>query len=269
MAYQLEKMASKQYAIQEPNVKINILCYNICTDLIEPFLLFMLKHDKQLNEMIFPFVMSDDTDEDIEDKICDLLTLQNIVYYGILCDNLDNYFAIVKIIDIPKIKTENIYFSPTTEIINNKKIYDIPIQHNITKIFINTPIIGMLLDKKTKYFYNLPDVVYKHADKNNENSLLIFGNEKEKIFESCDEYYFFNRKYIYNNLNCIRFAMFVGNKVHFENNDELILTDAEINHLLKNDKYKTIIISYTNFTNQNPDILSLDYNNFIPISFHL
>ena len=37
MAYQLEKMASKQYAIQEPNVKINILCYNICTDLIEPF----------------------------------------------------------------------------------------------------------------------------------------------------------------------------------------------------------------------------------------
>ena len=114
----------------------------------------------------------------------------------------------------------------------------------------------------------MPDVAYKSVNTEMSNYYFIFGNEKEKVFENCDEYYFFNKSFSIPiiNTSLIRYALFTGNKIYYENNDLLELNDYEINEMLKNDKYKTIIISYDNSKINLYDILVLNYKNFIPLT---
>ena len=88
------------------------------------------------------------------------------------------------------------------------------------------------------------------------------------MFESCDEYYFFNKSMnnLLRHVTIIRYAIFTGNKIYYENNNEFTLNDYEINKLLKNDKYKTIIISYLDENINHPDMLVINYNNFVALS---
>ena len=164
--------------------------------------------------------------------------------------------------------TNNIFYALATEIINNKKLYNYLFSEEIINLFLNTPTFYMLINKNTKYPYKMPDVAYKSVNTEMSNYYFIFGNEKEKVFENCDEYYFFNKSFSIPiiNTSLIRYALFTGNKIYYENNDLLELNDYEINEMLKNDKYKTIIISYDNSKINLYDILVLNYKNFIPLT---
>jgi hypothetical protein len=269
--YIVEKKASKMCQLPSNQCQLNILCYLVNEDIIEPFLLFMVK--KINNIFNFPKLLlplNFEENFDIENAISEIIH-ESFIYNGIVCDTFNNYYAVVRIQNILEIEQniENYYFVLATEIINNKKIYNYSFSKEIINLFICNPSFYLLINKKTKYAYKLPDVAYKYINSDEINYYLNFNNKKEKFFESCDEYYFFNKS-ISNSLRhvtIVRYALFTGNKIHFENNNELILNDYEINELLENDKYKTIIISYLNANNNYPDILVINYNNFIALSF--
>jgi hypothetical protein len=266
--YIIEKKASKIFELPSRHYQLNILCYSINEDIINPFLLFMV--EQKNNCLNFPKLLLNYNEEfNIEDELINIIPYP-FVYHGIICDTYNNHYGVVRINKfLEEIPNKN-YFVLATEIINNKKIYNYLFSKEIINLFICNPSLYLLINTNTKYAYKLPDVAYKYINSDEENYYLNFGNRKEKFFESCDEYYFFNKSINYSlrHVTIIRYALFTGNKIHFENNDELILNDYEINELLKNDKYKTIIISYLNQSqNHNyPDILVLNYNNFIPLS---
>lgn len=267
-SYIVEQNATKIFNLPRHEHQLNVLCYTINEDIIEPFLTFMV--EKKDDVLIFPKLsLRYDEEFNIEDKLSNIIPYK-FIYHGIICDSQDNYYAVVNIKqeEQEEIFNENIFFAMATEIINNKKIYKYSFSKNIIDLFIHNPLFYLLINEDTKYAYKLPDVAYKYINSDEEKYYLNFGNKKEKFFESCDEYYFFN-KAINNSLRhitVIRYGLFTGNKIHYENNDELILNDHEINTLLKNDKYKTIIISYLSENHNYPDILVMNYNNFIPLS---
>jgi hypothetical protein len=282
--YRIEQIASKMCQIPE---EFHILCYSINELCIEPFLLFMV--EKKNDMLSFPKIhttpnntTNTETTIDIDDPnyiesiLNEYLNCQ-FNYYGMVCDMNNNYYAVVNIeMDIINSNVNpNIFYAISSEIINNKKIFNYSFSEDIIHLFLNTPTFFLLIDKITKYPYKLPDVAYKIVSNEEINYYLTFGNEKEKVFENCDEYYFFNKSFaaikssasITSSL--IRYALFTGHKIYFENNDSFILNDYEIQDLLKNDKYKTLIINYDDSTNDLPDILVTNYHNFVPLSFEL
>lgn len=261
--YFIEENASKLCQLPTYQHELNILCYSINEDIIEPFLLFMVKEKNNL--LNFPKLLLPANEEfNVEDELSNIFS-QPFIYHGIICDKFNNYYAVVKVNDI----LDGNFFALATEIMNNKKIYNYSFSKEIINTFIKNPIFYLLIDKNTRYAYKLPDVAYKYINSDEVNYYLNFKSKKEKFFESCDEYYFFNKsinselRYI----TIVRYAIFTGNKIHFENNDELILNDYEIDELLENDKYKTIIISYLNQNHNYPDILVINYDNFLPLSY--
>jgi hypothetical protein len=265
--YIVEKNASKMCQIPLNQKQLNIICYSINEDIIEPFLLFMV--EKINNFFNFPKLvlpLNFEENFNIENSVSEIIHNNSFIYQGIVCDTFDNYYAVVRI-ETP-FETENNYFVLATEIINNKKIYNYSFSKEIINLFIHNPSFYLLINKKTKYAYKLPDVAYKYINSDEINYYLNFHNKKEKFFESCDEYYFFNKSIsnLLRYVTIVRYALFTGNKIHFENNDELSLTNYEINELLENDKYKTIIISYLNKNDNYPDILVVNYNIFLALS---
>lgn len=266
--YIVEKNASKMCQIPSNQKQLNIICYSINEDIIEPFLLFMV--EKINNFFNFPKLvlpLNFEENFNIENSISEIIHNNSFIYQGIVCDTFDNYYAVVRI-ETP-LETENNYFVLATEIINNKKIYNYSFSKEIINLFIHNPSFYLLINKKTKYAYKLPDVAYKYINSDEINYYLNFNNKKEKFFENCDEYYFFNKSIsnLLRHVTIVRYALFSGNKIHFENNDELTLTNYEINELLENDKYKTIIISYLNKNDNYPDILVVNYNIFLALSY--
>jgi hypothetical protein len=281
--YRIEQIASKMCPIPE---ELNILCYSINEVCIEPFLLFMV--EKKNDVLSFPKInthltttintstMVDIDDPNyVENMLTEYLNCQ-INYHGIVCDVDNNYYAVVNIgMDlINQNQNQNLFYAISSEIINNKKLFNYPFSQDIIHLFLNTPTFFLLIDKTTKYPYKLPDVAYKIVSNEKINYYLTFGNEKEKVFENCDEYYFFNKSFDQSltsslTTSLIRYALFTGHKLYFENNDSFMLNDYEIQDMLKNDKYKTIIINYDDSTNDLPDILVMNYNNFVPLSFEL
>jgi hypothetical protein len=263
--YVAEENASKLFNLPPENYELNILCYSINEDIMEPFLLFMV--EKNNNFLNFPkLLLNSNEDFDIENNLERIIPTE-FIYKGVISDKNNNYYILVNV-EKTFSNCQN-YFALVTEIINYKKIYNYSFAREITNLFINNPSFYLLINKTTKYSYKLPDVVHKYINPDETNYYLNFGNKKEKFYESCDEYFFFNRAI--NNLRhvtIVRYALFSGNKIYFEDDDEFMLNDYEINELLKNDKYKTITISYSTQNHNFPDMLVVNYNNFIALSIN-
>jgi hypothetical protein len=282
--YLIEKYASKLYKLPENITKINLLCYTINSNIIFPFLLFLLFKDED-NILKFP-IIEINNDEPFENMINEYFNKYfnyfDISYNGIICNN-NIYFLMIEI----KIKNNfldfseqypNIYFSLSSEIINYKKINNYLIDKNITQMFLNIPEFGILYDKNNKINYKIPDVAYKIISHEQLNYFLFFQNKKENNFNLINDYYFFyrklkinenendnkseneNKKYIF------RYALFCGNKLRFEMNDTISITDFEINELLKFDTYKTLYILHT--MSDLPDILAINENNFTLLTYY-
>ena len=288
--YLIEKYASKLYKLPENITKINLLCYTINSNIIFPFLLFLLFKDED-NILKFP-IIEINNDESFENMINEYFNKYfnyfDISYNGIICNN-NIYFLMIEI----KIKNNyldfseqypNIYFSLSSEIINYKKINNYLIDKNITQMFLNIPEFGILYDKNNKINYKIPDVAYKIISHEQLNYFLFFQNKKENNFNLINDYYFFYRKLKINdnennNKNdnksenenenekyIFRYALFCGNKLRFEMNDTISITDFEINELLKFDTYKTLYILHT--MSDLPDILAINENNFTLLTYH-
>lgn len=282
-------IANKASKIYKPPEKINLLCYTVNESSMYPFLLFLFEKNTVDNILYFPTIniLDEDIqiDELIHQKILEMEKSSHLIidYKGIVCDNDDNYFFVVELKEYNF--NENIYFALSSEIINNKKFYYknininininiseniyINIDRKIINIFTNNPIFGLLINLDTKFPYKLPDVVFKKIKKEEINYYLTFGSKKEQIFESCDEYYYFNRSIENTNIDneyCyIKYALFCGNKIHFETDEDgLTLTNYELYELLDDDIYKTLYITYLENLSL-PDMLVMNSHNFCQI----
>ena len=322
--YFIENLANKHVTLDDiyENNQLDfiyILCYHVNNESKYPFLQFMVEKIPFCNNMIteqfiLPSCIFTNTSqipiqELIMQKIhasltlldCDTSKLNTNIYKGIFYDDIiGTPYALVDIttIDINYLKLTRdttIWFALPSEIINTKTICNIPIDPDLTQLFLYTPELGILHNPKTENQYIIPDAVYNGGEYKNVEFNSIFGQSKRKICETCGEYYFFYRtfnhsiqnggwnnnttntnnngrllvdnefgRYIKGGIN--RYALFTESpKIYFEFNDKLTITDKMIN-----DEYDQpcILIFYKNENENKEDIIVKDYESFFPLSYH-
>lgn len=296
--YLLEDNANKYWKINENEYILHILCYHIEEQTVYPFLSFMMDKIPFCNNIVteqltLPYVFINNTNS-IEDIImnkiklnlqsigCDF-KLTNNMYKGIIFSPDGNIpYALVNISGINihglKILRQSVcWFALPTEIINMKHVCNINIDHDVSTLFNTLPQIGCLFNYDTKKNYILPDVAYTTSDFKLTTFQSVFGNTQKKVYYNCSKYYFFHRSffnsidYIYDKTNkstelgINRYALFVEGNIHWEKENEFMLTDNEIKQFYPE---QCIIICFDNENIKNYDILVKNYDSFVSLSYH-
>jgi len=194
---------------------INCICYHITSDSKYPFIQFMLEKqsyynsDLLSNEFVLPSIIimkNFDIVKMLIHKIsqnllsigCKIEMINNNIFKGFKNDDNGNIYAFFDIsaINIKYLylsKNDEIWFSILTEIINVKSICNIPINNQVTQLFINLPELGILHNSVDNTMYPLPDVVYSGSEYKKTEFYSIFGIPKTKPYESCGKYFYFYR----------------------------------------------------------------------------
>jgi hypothetical protein len=198
---------------------LNILCYHVTQNSKYPFIQFGLEKLPYCNDIIpeqlfLPYIkINHDTIDDcstiIIEKMNNLLSglgckcnLSLDSFQGVISGSDGRLYALVDISNINifrlQISRESpIWFSLPTEIINIRSICNIPIDDRVTDLFLDMPELGVLnyyqsIDTYDKTF-PLPDAVYSGSYFRKTEFRSVFSMEKEQVYESCGEYYYFFR----------------------------------------------------------------------------
>ena len=169
--YLPEKLTNKHIAINElQDNEINIiyiLCYYVEEQCKYPFLQFLMERIPNCEDIIedqltIPYIMlyNNTYIENIETLVFDKLKkcLKNIefneeMYKGLLYekDGLSCYTLVnisgSTIDTITNNNNNNTFFVLTSEIINTKSVYNIPIDKEVVNLFSNNPEMGILTNK--------------------------------------------------------------------------------------------------------------------------
>lgn len=320
--YLLEEKANKNITLDDiVNEKgicvLNILCYHVEDQHKYPFLQFMMEKIPYCNNIVkeqltFPYIFVRDSTKEIEEIVlervmsgldilgCDYTRVIEDMYKGIVFgDDYSTPYALVNItgIDIYGLnfnRQTTCWFVLPSEIINIGKVCNIDIDNDVIHLFQDIPHLGHLTEPITNEFYILPDAVYTGSELKKAEFQSIFGNTKNKIYDSCGEYYYFYRsfydsvkdggwlkegendkigerklvesdsnKYISGCIN--RYALFVEGKIYIESGKEFSLTDEIIENLYPE---PCIIICYSGEYSMKPDILVKKYESFVCLSYH-
>lgn len=288
--YFLEDIGNKN--LDQNDIDSNILyilCYHIEKECKYPFLEFMMEKIPFCNNLIkeqFVLPHINNNGENIKhlalEKVkcrlnsicCDTTSMNDDMYKGIIWIN--NWYILI---NISEINISGLYLSRNSicwfvlpsEIINIKKVCGIDIDSEVTSLFTENPILGILTNPNTKNIYILPDSVYTGDEYKLVEFNSIFGNRKKKIYENCGEYFYFNRDFkdIMKDVELIgginRYALFIEGELYIEIENEFSLTDSEIEKIYPE---PCIIICYSNMNNKKADILVKDYENFVSLSYH-
>ena len=302
---------------------INILCYHVTNKSAKyPFIQIMLEkmpfiQGIIMDKFVLPFVTlsPNNLSTNVMNKVkngllelgCDPSPLDdNDAFIGLIDNNL--LLVDISAVDIFRIsiaRQNQTWFALPTEIMNTQTICNIPIDNNVTNMFLTTPQLGMLHnpDNNTSV-YPLPDAVYTGSHFKKVEFSSVFGMPKEQVYSSCSEYFYFYRifedavkeggwmkNYLQNDTTVIngttnklvdneygryirgginRYALFPGNYfIHNENTNRFTLTDDDINGTLATKD--SIVIQYTDedFDTILPDLLVKEYESFLPISYHM
>ena len=291
--YLPEKLTNKHIAINElQDNEINIiyiLCYYVEEQCKYPFLQFLMERIPNCEDIIedqltIPYIMlyNNTYIENIETLVFDKLKkcLKNIefneeMYKGLLYekDGLSCYTLVnisgSTIDTITNNNNNNTFFVLTSEIINTKSVYNIPIDKEVVNLFSNNPEMGILTNKHSINTFIVPDAVYTISDKKTSEFMSIFGNIKTKVYESCGEYYYFYRSFkevvsLYKDNSINRYALFIEGKLYMEQDRDLNLTDTIIENLYPE---PCIIICYLKSNNIKPNIIVKSYDSFKCMSY--
>lgn len=300
---------------------IHILCYHVTKTAGKyPFIQIMMekKHNifPNVEKFVLPIInLSSDTNTNLSKLVlqrvssglqelgCNPSVLnENDAFVGLLNAN-SKLYALVDIseADIYRIgisRLNNTWFALPTEIMNTQSICNIPIDDEVTHLFLSMPELGMLHNPLSNSVYPLPDAVYTGSYLKQVEFSSVFGMPKRQIYSSCGDYFYFHRifedavreggwsnpeqslkpdiidsknqygKYLRSGIN--RYALFPGNYyIHYEASNRFSLTDDEIRDILE--VKDTIVIQYTNEDLDTilPDILVNEYEQFTPISYHM
>ena len=302
---------------------IHILCYHITKSAKYPFIQIMMEKQDYIpltsvERFVLPFVsVFPDTKTNLAKLVLDRVThgLQELgcdpsvlsesdAFVGLLESNNVKY-ALVDIspVDIYRIgisRLNSTWFALPTEIMNMQSICNIPIDESITNLFLTMPELGMLHNPSTNNsMYPLPDGVYTGSYLKQVEFSSVFGMPKRQIYNSCGEYFYFNRifedavreggwhnperkehirkteivdneygRYIRGGIN--RYALFPGNYyMYSEASKRFSLSDDDIRDIMA--IKDTIVIQYIDEDLDTilPDILVNEYEQFTPISYHM
>lgn len=278
---------------------IYILCYHINTSGKYPFLQFVMEKIPFCNnivkeEFVLPHIVLNNK-ESIKELALNKVkkALQNMgydtnnvteeMYKGILWINEFTIpYILVNISDINLYgmylcRNSCYWFILPTEIINTKEVCGINISIDVLDLFLRNPDISVLTNVKKGFKYILPDVVYTVGIFKDVEFNAIVGNRRSKCYESCGEYYYFNRSYIdaikkANDINdknkrmgLNRYALFVEGELYMETEDNFSLTDEIIE---KKYNEPCVIICYMGNEMCKQDMLVKEDDSFVSLSYH-
>jgi len=202
---------------------LHILCYHVTKNSKYPFIQFLLEKLPYCNDIIqeklvLPMITISNTNVDddysitIINKIkgllpalgCDGSKLNCDSFKGLLSDQIERIYAVVDIsvVDIFRISiTRNtpIWFALPTEIMNVRSICNIPIDDDVSELFLNMPELGVLrkLDIENMFpvgdAFPLPDAIYNGSYLRQTEFRSVFGTSKEVVYSSCGEYCYYFR----------------------------------------------------------------------------
>ena len=202
---------------------LHILCYHVTKNSKYPFIQFLLEKLPYCNDIIqeklvLPMITISNTNVDddysitIINKIkgllpalgCDGSKLNCDSFKGLLSDQNERIYAVVDIsvVDIFRISiTRNtpIWFALPTEIMNVRSICNIPIDDDVSELFLNMPELGVLrkLDIENMFpvgdAFPLPDAIYNGSYLRQTEFRSVFGTSKEVVYSSCGEYCYYFR----------------------------------------------------------------------------
>ncbi len=276
-----------------------------CTSPFIQFMLEKSKGSSELNFPLIHFIYSDDDVEKENIKrealkytklslskfMTDSFVISENMYKGtIIGPDNSTVYAIIDItgIDICGqliFESSPIWFLLTTEIMNAQELFSMCVSDEVVNLFVEWPEIGKI-KKSNSDTYNLPISVYTGGKMRDVKFSSVFGNISQQLSKNCGKYYFFNLNYTsiilkhkneYENNECEnnecdtieginRYALDCDGELYFEKNNELSLTDDDINN-----KYRQncIIIHFNhNDCLNKPDVLVKQRNSFICLSYH-
>jgi hypothetical protein len=202
---------------------LHILCYHVTKNSKYPFIQFLLEKLPYCNDIIqeklvLPMITISNTNVDddysitIINKIkgllpalgCDGSKLNCDSFKGLLSDQNERIYAVVDIsvVDIFRISiTRNtpIWFALPTEIMNVRSICNIPIDDDVSELFLNMPELGVLrkFDIENVFpvgdAFPLPDAIYNGSYLRQTEFRSVFGTSKEVVYSSCGEYCYYFR----------------------------------------------------------------------------
>lgn len=196
--------------------KIHILCYHVTKTAGKyPFIQIMMekKHNMfpNVEQFVLPIInVSSDTNTNLSKLVlqrvssglqelgCNPSVLnENDAFVGLLNAN-SKLYALVEIsaVDIYRIgisRLNNTWFALPTEIMNTQSICNIPIDDEVTHLFLSMPELGMLHNPLSNSVYPLPDAVYTGSYLKQVEFSSVFGMPKRQIYSSCGEYFYFHR----------------------------------------------------------------------------
>ena len=202
---------------------LHILCYHVTKNSKYPFIQFLLEklpycNDIVQEKLVLPMITISNTNVDddysitIINKIkgllpalgCDGSKLTSESFKGLLSDQNERIYAVVDIssVDIFRISiTRNtpIWFALPTEIMNVRSICNIPIDDDVSELFLNMPELGVLrkFDIENVFpvgdAFPLPDAIYNGSYLRETEFRSVFGTSKEVVYSSCGEYCYYFR----------------------------------------------------------------------------
>ena len=165
----------------------------------------------------------------------------NIIFNGFY-DNNDNLYLFFDItncnIDINDIySNNNLWLALIDEIVNQRKVIDMPVDEAVTDFFTLNDQFCFLEDKNENS-YEIPVVGYVRKPENKLNFTFIFGETKTDKSGILGPYYYFSdfenafKENNYENKNdkygIVRFALFTGLTKYIENHQNDPIDESEI-----------------------------------------
>ena len=225
-------------------------CYDVNNNGKFPFMRFLLTNSIMNKTLYFPQIpvfKNFDSNE--------LINFSKIGIFGLLMlDEFDYFNANIKFdgfyeyddklylfFDITNCKAEindiysnnNLWFTLIDEILNQKRICDIPIDSKVTEFFTLNELFCFLEDKNNNS-YEIPIVGYVRKPENKLNFTYIFGEIKSDKNSILGPYYYFtDYDKIFKNKyedksGIVRFALFTGVTKYIENHENDLIDDSEI-----------------------------------------
>jgi hypothetical protein len=229
----IEEMYSALEKYSEPIADENVYAkyvvkYKINRETHEPFLLFYMVKDFVTGEFVFPELYYSETKFE-ESRVNAVVPLENIL------GGIDLYYFVddSDMAAIPMLDTSFMeLYVLVDEIMNHKKVKDIPIHHSVIHFFSKYTEL-LFLNNEMNESYEVPVVGY-NAVPEKKSSLsfhMTFGNfKKEGIL---GEYYYFTNYEIAVKERkkedvLVRYAVFLGNSKVIMNREEDPVDDSEI-----------------------------------------
>ena len=209
----------------EHNQQIFLCAYHVDTDHLKPYLSYLLYNYSESSDNLFYFPFFSFNDSiNLQKQVIEqfmFLTKFDVTpsLSGYIKHNNEYYFFLdIKTITDENKRDNNYVWSLIDDIVNTKKIYNIPIHHSISSIFNENTELIFLYDKEN-YPYEIPSVVYTGDDYNISSFNSVFGQRKSSIgiksFEDMYTFYDYDTSLQQiskdeNDGGIVRYAVFIG-----------------------------------------------------------